>query len=65
LGELNVLSNNRAAIGGFDESGSVPVGWYWSSTESGEDFIAWALRFSNGHYGWYFKFNPSVLRLVR
>jgi hypothetical protein len=28
--ELNVLFNNRAAIGGFDLSGSEPSGWYWS-----------------------------------
>jgi len=27
-GELNVLFQNRAAIGGFDESGSLPAGWY-------------------------------------
>jgi hypothetical protein len=25
---LNVLFNNRAAIGGFDISGTVTVGWY-------------------------------------
>src|SRR5947209_3092432 len=38
-GELNLLFNNRAAIGGFDESGSYPAGWYWSSTafEDGEE----------------------------
>src|SRR5271163_4912245 len=28
--ELNVLFNNRAAIGGFDISGSTPAGRYWS-----------------------------------
>src|SRR5712691_7330547 len=32
-GELNVLFQNRAAIGGFDESGSDPAGWYWSSSQ--------------------------------
>jgi hypothetical protein len=31
--ELNVLFNNRAAIGGFDMSGSYPAGWYWSATQ--------------------------------
>jgi hypothetical protein len=29
--ELNVLFNNRAAIGGFNLTGSYPAGWYWSS----------------------------------
>ena len=33
-GELNVLFNNRAAIGGFNVSGSPPGGWYWSSSRS-------------------------------
>jgi len=32
--ELNVLFNNRAAIGGFDVSGSDPAGWYWSSSQA-------------------------------
>src|SRR5205085_7850986 len=32
-GELNVLFQNKAAIGGFDVTGSPPAGWYWSSTE--------------------------------
>lgn len=31
--ELSVLANNRLAIGGFDLSGTMPIGWYWSSTE--------------------------------
>ncbi|MFD0980332.1 hypothetical protein [Tropicimonas aquimaris] len=31
--ELNVLYVNRSAIGGFNESGSLPAGYYWSSTE--------------------------------
>jgi hypothetical protein len=44
--ELNVLFNNRAAIGGFNVSGSYPAGWYWSSSP----FIwaAWGQRFSDG-----------------
>src|SRR5437763_5000698 len=32
--ELNVLFQNRAAIGGFDMSRSTPAGWYWSSSHS-------------------------------
>lgn len=31
--ELNVLYTNRVAIGGFTTDGSLPDGWYWSSTE--------------------------------
>jgi hypothetical protein len=45
--ELNVLFGNRAAIGGFDTSGSYPAGWYWSSSRC--PFIAWVQRFSDGH----------------
>jgi hypothetical protein len=30
--ELNVLFNNRAAIGGFNVVGSYPAGWYWSAS---------------------------------
>jgi hypothetical protein len=32
LSELNILFNNRAAIGGFNESGLGPAVWYWSSS---------------------------------
>lgn len=31
--ELDVLYDNRIAIGGFDTSGAFPTGWYWSSSE--------------------------------
>src|SRR5580704_12929695 len=31
--ELNVLFNNRAAIGGFDLSGNDPAGLCWSSSQ--------------------------------
>lgn len=45
--ELNVLFNNRAAIGGFNETGSNPAGWYWSSSPCyGPN--AWVQRFSDG-----------------
>jgi hypothetical protein len=64
-GELNVLYNNRAAIGGFDVSGSYPGGWYWSSSLNKNNNSAWAQRFGdgnqfsgNGNYG-------SSLRCVR
>jgi hypothetical protein len=45
--ELNVLFNNRAAIGGFDLSGSYPAGWYWSALP-GNDWLAWGQSFSDG-----------------
>jgi hypothetical protein len=63
--ELNVLFNNRAAIGGFDESGSYPVGWYRSSSQD-YNFIAWTQRFSDGlQNDFSFKDNASSLRCVR
>jgi hypothetical protein len=61
--ELNVLFGNRAAIGGFDTTGSYPAGWYWSCHK--DEFIAWNRRFSDG------KTHPptdptlSALRCVR
>src|SRR5215469_1416613 len=40
--ELNVLFNNRAAIGGFNVSGSTP-GWYWYwSSSSLSKWNAWS-----------------------
>jgi hypothetical protein len=63
-GELNVLYNNHAGIGGFDISGSYPAGWYWSSSQNG-NLIAWAQRFSDGHQTSLYKFFDSSLRCVR
>ena len=62
--ELNVLFNNRAAIGGFDETGSGPAGWYCSSTEY-DNGLAWAQRFSEGSQFWSYDRNGSSLRCVR
>lgn len=62
-GELNVLFQNRAKIGGFNETGSTPAGWYWSSTQ--DDNYARGQRFSNGNRHWYLKFSHSSVRLVR
>jgi hypothetical protein len=62
-GELNVLFQNRAKIGGFNETGSDPAGWYWSSTQY--DGTARDQRFSDGGRGWDFKDLPSSVRLVR
>jgi hypothetical protein len=61
--ELNVLSQNRAAIGGFDTTGSVPAGRYWSSSRI--NFIAWAQRFSERVQYDYDRDYHSALRCVR
>jgi hypothetical protein len=63
-GELNVLFNNRTAIGGFDVSGSYPAVWYWSSSQNGI-YDAWAQRFSGGDQDLSFKHYDSSLRCVR
>lgn len=62
--ELNVLFNNRAAIGGFDISGSDPSSWYWSSSSNGE-WGAWYQRFSDGYQDYSTKYDHSSVRLVR
>jgi hypothetical protein len=49
-GEQNVLWENRnkgKLAGTFNETGSYPAGWYWSSSPYGY-FTAWAQRFSDG-----------------
>ena len=61
--ELNVLFRNRAAIGGFNETGSRDVGWYQSSSE--RHFLAWGQRFSDGGREGDFKIFASSLRCVR
>lgn len=45
--ELNVLFNNRAAIGGFNACGSCHAGWYWSSSRA-YLWVAWGQRFRDG-----------------
>jgi hypothetical protein len=63
--ELNVLFGNRAAIGGFDTSGSNPAGWYWSSSRY-RYYYAWAQRFSDGSQDLFlFRINATALRCVR
>jgi len=63
--ELNVLFSNRADLGGFNETGSEPAGWYWSSLQNVYK-SAWAQGFKGG--GWestLFKWDVSSLRCVR
>lgn len=62
--ELNVLFNNRAAIGGFNISGPRPAGWYWSS-QADYGYGAWGQRFSDGHQYHFSKDSPSSVRCVR
>jgi Protein of unknown function (DUF1566) len=62
--ELNVLFNNRAAIGGLNVSGSNPAGWYWSATPY-DAWPAWCQRFNDGYQFSYCKDLPSSVRLVR
>jgi hypothetical protein len=62
--ELNVLFNNRAAIGGFNVTGSNPAGWYWSATPY-LIWYAWGQRFSDGPQSYHYKDNLSSVRLVR
>lgn len=62
--ELKVLFHNRAAIGGFDTSGSNTAGWYWSSSRI--NYNAWTRCFSDGYQddGSY-EDHISALRCVR
>ena len=62
--ELNVLFNNRAAIGGFDISCSDPAGWYWSASPF-YTWTEWGQRFSDGAHFNYYKSNHSSVRPVR
>jgi hypothetical protein len=62
--ELNVLFNNRAAIGGFNLTGSDPAGWYWSAS-SDSRWGAWDQRFSDGYQRDNGKGVYSSVRCVR
>ena len=63
-GEIDVLFENRDAIGGFNISGSYPAVWYWSSSPFDYD-SAWDQRFSDGDQGIDLKRDGSSLRCVR
>jgi hypothetical protein len=62
--ELNVLFNNRAAIGGFNESGCDSDGRYWSSTQYCKS-VAWGQCFSEGYQGAGSIYTDSAVRCVR
>ena len=64
--ELNVLFNNRAAIGGFDLNGPQHYsGWYWSSVEPDEAVYAWAQCLSNGESTWRPEYYELSVRCIR
>jgi hypothetical protein len=62
--ELSTLFNHRAAIGGFNASGSYPASYYWSSSQNNE-WGGWGQRFSDGNQFENFKVNLSAIRPVR
>jgi hypothetical protein len=61
--ELNALFKSRAAIGGFNTTGSTPAGWYWSSSRYTS--YAWAQCFRHGSQTVNFRLDQSALRCVR
>jgi hypothetical protein len=66
--ELNVLYTNKNTgdlNGTFNETGSLPAGYYWSSSEDGSSY-ARHQRFSGGVQGSYLgKYNGLAVRCVR
>ena len=62
--ELNVLYNNRAAIGGFNESRSDRAAWYWSAWPTSRN-NAWDQHFGGGNQTDGSKTNEFSLRCVR
>ncbi|MGA8708695.1 MAG: DUF1566 domain-containing protein [Steroidobacteraceae bacterium] len=66
LGELAMLYNNRADIGGFNQTGLIgnAPGYYWSSLEV-TSATAWGQRFNDGYHEDYSKQRNSLLRCVR
>jgi hypothetical protein len=62
--ELNVMFNSRAAIAGFDVTGSCPTGWYWSATPYGK-WNAWCQRLADGVQFTNVNDALSSVRLVR
>ena len=59
INELQLLYNNRAALGGFSING-----YYWSSTELDSNF-AWLLNFVSGFWEYGVKYSTHSVRCVR
>ena len=62
-GELNALFQNRAAIGGFNETGLYPGAYYWSSSPY-YSYGAWTQRFDSGYQSYGNVYGDSSLRCV-
>lgn len=62
-GELALLFQNRAKIGGFIETGDRPKGCYWSS-KPGDNHTARDLNFKDGYPTNNTRFDNSAVRLV-
>jgi hypothetical protein len=62
--ELNVLFNNRAAIGGFNLTSYGPAGWYWSASQHDACFTS-GQRFGDGFQSLCHKDGHSATRCVR
>lgn len=65
-GELNVLFNNKAAIGNFKTGDFYPDSWYWSSSPvNGVDDSAHCQRFNDGDQYNELRISDLYVRLVR
>jgi hypothetical protein len=62
--ELNVLFNNRAAIGGFNVAGPYPADYYWSSSQYDQENVR-SQRLSNGNQSTNHKNSHLSVRPVR
>ncbi len=63
LDQIYEAREQGALNGTFNQTGSNPAGWYWSSRDSHD--YAWAQRFRDGDQLSYDKSLDSSLRLVR
>jgi hypothetical protein len=64
-GELKILFDNRAKIGGFNVTGPFPANSYWSASEYEDTGLAWCQRFSDGHQYFNVKEDYGAVRCVR
>jgi hypothetical protein len=64
LDQIHDAMDKGALKGTFNETGSNPAGWYWSSSQI-NDGDAWDQRFSDGTQFNNLKGNASSLRCVR
>ena len=66
VNELDLIFKNRSDISGLDLTGSIPSGWYWSSSPSSfNGGCARVQRLSDGSQHFYYKSYGLSVRLVR